>query len=194
MTRIGAAPPGGLDWRRGGQRSIDSRSMTTNPPGTTGPAVATPPAAQRSPTERTHHGDAVIDEYAWLADKENPQTIAFLTAENAYTEAMTADQEPLRGVIFDEIKARTRETDLSVPTRKGGWWYYSRTVEGKQYAVHCRRGGRAPGTGGPVTRGGGAPGGDEEGGALPAGRPARGHGAADDRGRRSAGRRRDPAR
>ena len=103
----------------------------------------------------------MIDEYAWLADKENPQTIAFLTAENAYTEAMTADQEPLRGVIFDEIKARTRETDLSVPTRKGGWWYYSRTVEGKQYAVHCRRAVRPADTGPPMTEDGGPLDGEE---------------------------------
>jgi len=98
-----------------------------------------PPAAKRIPTERTHHGDTVIDEYAWLADKQNPDTIAFLEAENAYTEAMTAGQGGLRDAIFAEIKGRTKETDLSVPTRKRGWWYYSRTVEGQQYPVHCRR-------------------------------------------------------
>jgi oligopeptidase B len=103
------------------------------------PGVAAPPAAARIPSERAHHGDTVIDEYAWLADKQNPETIAFLEAENAYTEAMTAGQAALRSELFGEIKARTQETDLSVPTRKGGWWYYSRTVEGKQYALHCRR-------------------------------------------------------
>ena len=135
--------------------------MTTNPPGTTAPAVATPPAAQRIPAERTHHGDAVIDEYAWLADKENPQTIAFLEAENSYTETMTADTEALRGAIFDEIKARTQETDLSVPTRKGGWWYYSRTVEGKQYPLQCRRAVRPADTGPPRTEDGGPLDGEE---------------------------------
>ena len=98
-----------------------------------------PPAAKRIPTERTYHGDTFVDEYAWLADKENPGTIAFLEAENAYTEAMTAGQAGLRETIFGEIKGRTKETDLSVPTRKRGWWYYARTVEGQQYAVHCRR-------------------------------------------------------
>jgi oligopeptidase B len=98
-----------------------------------------PPDAKRIPVERTYHGDTVIDEYAWLADKENPDTIAFLEEQNAYTDAMTAAQGPLRDAIFAEIKGRTKETDLSVPTRKRGWWYYSRTVEGKQYAVHCRR-------------------------------------------------------
>ena len=98
-----------------------------------------PPAAKRIPTERTHHGDTFVDEYAWLADKENPDTIAFLEAENAYTEATTAGHARLREEIFGEIKGRTKETDLSVPTRHRGWWYYSRTVEGQQYAVHCRR-------------------------------------------------------
>jgi len=123
--------------------------------------VTAPPAAARIPAERTHHGDTVIDEYAWLADKENPETIAFLDAENAYTEAVTAGQAPLRDAIFGEIRARTQETDLSVPTRKGGWWYYSRTVEGQQYALHCRRAVRPddsgpPGTGDADGPGGGA--------------------------------------
>src|SRR5579859_5609070 len=97
-----------------------------------------PPNAKRVQTERRYHGDSVIDEYTWLADKENPETIAFLEAQNAYTQAMTAGQAGLRDAIFGEIKGRTKETDLSVPSRKGGWWYYSRTVEGQQYAVHCR--------------------------------------------------------
>jgi oligopeptidase B len=98
-----------------------------------------PPAAKRIPAERTHHGDTVIDDYAWLADKANPDTIAYLEAQNAYTSAVTAGQAALRDEIFAEIKGRTKETDLSVPTRKRGWWYYTRTVEGQQYSVHCRR-------------------------------------------------------
>ena len=97
-----------------------------------------PPPARRIRSERTHHGDTVVDEYAWLADRDDPETIAYLEAENAYTAAMTARQAGLREAIFGEIKGRTQETDLSVPSCKGGWWYYSRTVEGKQYAVHCR--------------------------------------------------------
>ena len=94
--------------------------------------------AKRVPSTRTHHGDTVIDEYAWLQDKDSVDTIAYLKAENAYTEARTADQAPLREKIFAEIKERTQETDLSVPVRKGAWWYYVRTEEGKQYAIHCR--------------------------------------------------------
>ncbi|HEX7993766.1 MAG TPA: S9 family peptidase, partial [Streptosporangiaceae bacterium] len=97
------------------------------------------PAVKRVPAERTFHGDTVVDEYAWLADKDNPETISYLEAENAYTEALTSGQAGLRDQIFGEIKGRTKETDLSVPTRRRGWWYYSRTVEGQQYSVHCRR-------------------------------------------------------
>jgi oligopeptidase B len=98
-----------------------------------------PPLAKQIPSQRTFHGDTVTDEYAWLAGKEDPDTIDYLRAENAYAEAATAGLDSLRDQIFDEIKARTQESDLSVPVRKGEWWHYSRTVEGKQYGVHCRR-------------------------------------------------------
>jgi oligopeptidase B len=119
-------------------------------------ARAAPPAARRIESQRTHHGDTVIDEYAWLATKDNPETIAFLAAENAYTEAMTAGQEGLRGAIFAEIKSRTKETDLSVPVRDGGWWYYARTVEGQQYPLRCRRAVRPDDAGPPMRADGGA--------------------------------------
>jgi len=98
-----------------------------------------PPHARRIPHERTVHGDTFVDEYAWLEDKSNPETTAYLEAQNAYTQALTAGQADLRDAIFGEIKARTKETDLSVPARKGGWWHYARTMEGKQYGVYCRR-------------------------------------------------------
>ncbi|MBB4738392.1 oligopeptidase B [Actinoplanes octamycinicus] len=99
---------------------------------------AGPPAARQAPSERSHHGDTVTDEYAWLMNKEDPATIAYLEAENAWTEAATAHLAGLRETVFQEIKGRTQETDLSVPTRKGGHWYYTRTEEGKQYSIHCR--------------------------------------------------------
>jgi oligopeptidase B len=97
-----------------------------------------PPEAKRVPTERTHHGDTVVDDYEWLRDKDDADTLEYLKAENVYTESMTAGQGSLRQAIFTEIKSRTQETDLSVPARKHGWWYYSRTIEGSQYALHCR--------------------------------------------------------
>jgi oligopeptidase B len=98
-----------------------------------------PPTAKRVPTERTHHGDTVIDDYAWLAAKDDPDTVAYLTAENTYTDARTAEQAALRDTLFGEIKQRTQETDLSLPARKGQYWYYTRTEEGKQYGIFCRR-------------------------------------------------------
>jgi oligopeptidase B len=98
----------------------------------------TPPVAARVPTERTHHGDTFVDEYEWLRDPDSPDTLAYLEAENAYTEARTAHLESLRGQIFEEIRSRTKETDLSVPSRKGDWWYYGRSHEDKQYGSTCR--------------------------------------------------------
>ncbi|ARJ05561.1 protease [Cnuibacter physcomitrellae] len=97
-----------------------------------------PPVADRRPVTRIHHGDEVVDDYEWLRDKDDPDVIAYLEAENAYTDAQTAHLETLRGEIFEEIRSRTKETDLSVPVREGGWWYYTRTVEGAQYGIHCR--------------------------------------------------------
>ncbi|TDB85488.1 S9 family peptidase, partial [Micromonospora fluostatini] len=97
------------------------------------------PVAKRVPSERTHHGDTVVDEYAWLTDKEDPDTVAYLKAENAFTEARTTHLDGLRTELFEETRRRTQETDLSVPARKGDHWYYTRTVEGQQYGVQCRR-------------------------------------------------------
>lgn len=94
-------------------------------------ALPSPPVAKRVQTRREHHGDVFVDPYEWLRDKDSPEVIAYLEAENDYTERTTAHLEPLRQKIFHEIKARTKETDLSVPTRRGNWWYYARTFEGK---------------------------------------------------------------
>jgi oligopeptidase B len=125
------------------------------------PADTEYPVARRVPSDRVFHGDTFIDEYAWLGDKDNPETIAYLEAENAYTEVMTAGQAELRDAIFGEVKSRTQETDLSVPARKGRWWYYARTVEGKQYGVHCRREVRPDDSGPPVSPDGSALDGEE---------------------------------
>lgn len=96
------------------------------------------PVPQRRETTRVHHDDVFVDPYEWMRDKSDPEVISHLEAENAHVEEETAYQEPLRQKIFDEIKSRTKETDLSVPTRRGDWWYYGRSFEGKQYGVHCR--------------------------------------------------------
>ena len=112
---------------------------------------ATPPVAPRVPSGRTHHGDTVNDDYAWLAEKDSPRTLDHLKAENAYTEAAAAHLAQLRETLFEETRRRTQETDLSVPARKGGHWYYTRTVQGQQYGIQCRRAVRAGETDPPPT-------------------------------------------
>ena len=97
-----------------------------------------PPLAPRRAHTRTHHGDAVEDAYEWLRDKDDPEVIAYLEAENAYADARTEHLAPLRQRIYDEIKARTQETDASVAVASGPWWYYTRTVEGGAYGIHAR--------------------------------------------------------
>jgi len=100
--------------------------------------MLTPPEAAKVPTERINHGDNYVDNYEWMRDKEHPDTLAHLHAENAFTSARTSHLNVLQEQIFEEIKARTQETDLSVPVRRGQWWYFNRTEEGKQYSIHCR--------------------------------------------------------
>ncbi len=109
------------------------------------PSPSTPPVAAVRPVERTHHGDTVIDPYEWLRDKTDPEVIAHLEAENAWTQARTEHLAGLRQEIFDDINARTLQTDLSVPefTRHSdgaAYWYYVRTIEGSDYPIWCRVG------------------------------------------------------
>ncbi|WP_026919049.1 S9 family peptidase [Gordonia shandongensis] len=99
---------------------------------------STPPVAKKVPAPRTHHGDTVVDEYEWLRDKDDPEVIEYLRAQNAYTEAQTASLADLRSDIVAEIRSRTQETDMSVPTRSGRYWYFTRTTEGLDYATRCR--------------------------------------------------------
>lgn len=98
----------------------------------------TPPIAERKPIERVHHGDTFLDDYEWLRDREDPAVVGYLQAENAYADARTVALQPLQQQIFDEISGRTKQTDLSVPVRRGGYWYYNRTIEGQQYQLYCR--------------------------------------------------------
>lgn len=102
------------------------------------PLEVQPPVADRRPVTRELHGLTRVDDYEWLRDKENPEVLAYLEDENAFTEARTAHLADLRQKLFDEVKERTLETDLSVPTRNRGWWFYSRTFEGKEYGASCR--------------------------------------------------------
>src|SRR5258706_13409993 len=106
---------------------------------TSGDTVPKPPVARREPVEHVLHGDRRVDHYAWLRHKENPEVIAYLRAENAYTEAILKPTEPFQEKLYQEMLGRILQTDLSVPYKLRGYLYFTRTEEGKQYAFHCRR-------------------------------------------------------
>jgi oligopeptidase B len=106
-----------------------------------------PPVVKRVPVSVTTHGHTRVDPYAWLRDRDtDPDVLTHLEAENDYTAAATAHTVDLQERLFEEIRARIQETDLSVPVRNGPWWYYVRTEEGQQYAISCRRAAAADGS------------------------------------------------
>jgi oligopeptidase B len=120
------APPAGLPVEDASER----RAGTT---------VPEPPVARAVPRTTTTHGDVRVDEYFWLRNREDPEVLAYLEAENRYTQAVMRETEPLQDVLFAEMRGRIKETDLSVPERIDGWLYYHRTEAGAQYPIYCRR-------------------------------------------------------
>lgn len=98
-----------------------------------------PPVAPRLDHKEVRHGETVVDPYFWLREKTNPEVIKYLEAENAYTVAMTKDLKPFQEALYKEMLGRIKQTDLSVPVRRGKYFYYSRTEEGKQYPIYCRK-------------------------------------------------------
>ena len=102
-------------------------------------ARPTPPVAKRVDHTQVWHGETVNDPYFWLREKTNPDVAKYLEAENAYTEAMTAGLAPFRDALYKEMLGRIKQTDLGVPTRDGRFYYYSRTIEGQQYPLYCRK-------------------------------------------------------
>ena len=98
-----------------------------------------PPVAEKQPQILELHGDRRVDNYFWMRDQENPQVISYLEAENAYTDAMMQHTQGLQTQLYEEILARIKERDLSVPYRKDDYYYYSRTEEGKAYPIYCRK-------------------------------------------------------
>src|SRR5712664_2309463 len=101
--------------------------------------VLQPPVARREPLEHVLHGDRRIDHYAWLRQKENPEVISYLEAENAYTDAVLRPTEGFQEKLYQEMLGRIQQTDLTVPYRLRGYLYFTRTEEGKQYPLHFRR-------------------------------------------------------
>src|SRR2546423_1308577 len=97
-----------------------------------------PPVARRHPVEHVLHGDRRIDHYAWLREKQDPEVLAYLHAENAYTDAVLRVTQPFQEKLYQEMLGRILQTDLSVPYRLRGYLYFTRTEEGKQYPIHLR--------------------------------------------------------
>ena len=104
------------------------------------------PIARREPKEAILHGQTLTDDYGWLKEKSSPEVIAYLHAENAYTTELMKDTEYLQSALYAEMLSHIKETDESVPYFHRGWWYFNRTVEGSQYAIHCRRKAEEDGT------------------------------------------------
>lgn len=98
-----------------------------------------PPVANIVPYADTIHGDIRMDNYFWLRERDNPEVLEYLRAENAYTEALMQHTEVLQETLYNEMLGRIKETDLSVPEKIDDYYYYSRTEEGKQYRIYCRK-------------------------------------------------------
>jgi oligopeptidase B len=108
-------------------------------PAPAGAQAPTAPVAKHVPVETVLHGDRRTDKYAWLREKQNPEVIAYLNAENAYTDAVLKPTEPFQETLYQEMLSRIQQSDLSVPYRLRGFQYFTRTEEGKQYLAHLRR-------------------------------------------------------
>ncbi len=98
-----------------------------------------PPVAKVEPVELTTHGHVRIDPYYWLRERDNPDVLAYLEAENAYTDAVMAHTKDLEDALFEEMKGRLKQDDASVPYRQDGYYYYTRFEEGQEYPVYCRK-------------------------------------------------------
>jgi oligopeptidase B len=99
----------------------------------------TPPIAKTVPTSTTLFGDTRQDPYAWLRNREDPDTITYLEAENSYTQHVMAPTAALQETLYGEMLGRIQQTDVTVPILRDGYFYYTRTEEGKQYAIYCRK-------------------------------------------------------
>jgi oligopeptidase B len=101
--------------------------------------AVSPPAARAVPRALTMFGDTRVDNYYWLRERKDPATLAYLEAENSYTRARMQHTEELQKALYQELLGRIQQTDSSVPVKIDDYYYYRRTVEGKQYDIYCRK-------------------------------------------------------
>ena len=97
------------------------------------------PIAPKRPYEITQHGETRVDNYFWLRYREDPEVLKYLTAQNDYLDEMMGHTRSLQETLFAEMKGRIKETDSTVPEKRGEYLYYTRTETGKQYLIFCRR-------------------------------------------------------
>ena len=102
-------------------------------------SLTAPPVAKKEPKVTDINGVELVDNYAWLREKKNPEVKAYLDAENVYTDAVMKPTEPLQENLYKEMLSRVKETDVEVPYKEGGYFYYVRTEAGKQYGIRCRK-------------------------------------------------------
>jgi len=112
------------------------KTRTTHPSESKLPS---PPVARKVPKRDVVHGDTRVDDYFWMRDKSDPEIAAYLEAENAYADAVLAPLAGFQEALYKELLGRIKETDVQVPYRRDGWYYYSRTEQGKQYPIYCRK-------------------------------------------------------
>src|SRR6266436_6415689 len=104
-----------------------------------GNSMPPPPVTEKKPKITEINGDRLVDNYFWLREKSNPAVISHLEAENTYTAAVMKPTGALQDQLYSEILSHIKQTDTNVPYRWGNSFYYSRTVEGKQYPIYCRK-------------------------------------------------------
>ena len=124
--------------------AVFAQTNTEEPASVTAPAPTAPPIAEKRPHSYTHHGITIEDDYFWLKDQSYPtiddeDVLDYVKAENAYFEAQMAGQKELVDTLFEEMKARIKEDDSTVPQKDGDWLYWSEFEEGAQYRKHYRR-------------------------------------------------------
>ena len=103
------------------------------------PAPPPPPVAKSVHTENHINGGKLVDDYQWMRNKANPEVAQYLQAENAYAEGVMKPTDALQQKLYDEMVSHIKETDVNVPYKDGGYFYYSRWEKGKQYQIYCRK-------------------------------------------------------
>jgi len=114
-------------------------SVSVLPAADNSSSLPSPPVAKKEPKVTNINGYKLEDDYSWLREKKNPDVKAYLDAENVYTDAVMKTTEPLQKKLYDEMLSRVKETDVEVPYKEGGYFYYLRTEAGQQYGIRCRK-------------------------------------------------------